>query len=260
MTSDSVKTVIDGAIGYILLDRPEKRNAMSSAMWRAVPIALKEQEDTPDVRVVVVKSTSKKAFSAGADIAELGQIAVDVEKRERNRQAIREAQRALARSKKPTIAQINGACVGGGCGLAIHTDFRFAGMSARFGITPARLGIVYPQNDTKELIDLVGLSAAKRLLYTGALISAEEAKKIGLVDHLCPDEALEMSVRQFAEQFCHVSLSSIRGIKQVIRAIQDGATDDDEASIRLFLEAHECEDAQEGIGAFLAKRKPNFKG
>lgn len=249
---------VEGAIGRIVLNRPNKKNAMSYDMWRRVAEAVRALDATPDVRVIVLCSSTHGSFSAGADLVELEKIAKDPERREANRQAIREAQRSLARAAKPTIAQISGPCVGGGCGLAIHCDFRFAAEGARFGITPAKIGLVYPLNDTKQLMDLVGASKAKSMLFTARLVDAGEALSMGLIDkRLAPDD-LEKEVRVFADHMASLSQFSLYGIKRTMQHILDGQVDEDANSEALFLDAHEGVDAIEGVQAFLEKRKPRF--
>jgi len=249
---------IDGSFGRIVLNRPEKKNAMSQAMWHRVADAVHELDIAADVRVIILCSSTPGSFSAGADISELETIASDPVRREANRRAIRDAQRSLARAKKPTIAQISGPCVGGGCGLAIHCDFRFADMGARFGITPAKIGIIYPLSDTKQLMDLVGVSSAKSMLFTGRLIDATEANNIGLADRLIPTDQLAAEVEAFACELSAVSQYSLNGIKQNMQRILDGQMDDDAHSEKMFLDAHENVDAKEGVKAFLEKRPAQF--
>ncbi|WP_262691067.1 enoyl-CoA hydratase/isomerase family protein [Kordiimonas aestuarii] len=249
----------EGVTGSIVLNRPDKRNAMSEAMWRDLPKAAQALDDDCDVRVIIVRSSSDAAFSAGADIAELEAIAKDRARQESNRVAIRDAQRSLARTKKPTIAQISGACMGGGCGIAIHCDMRIAARGARFGITPAKLGLIYPLNDTKQLMDLVGPSKAKSMLFTGRILDAEEALQIGLIDELCIPEELGTKVTALARQMADVSQYSVRGIKTLIQKILDGQCDDDNEAAAMFRDAHEGEDAVEGVRAFLEKRPAGFR-
>ncbi len=257
-TASAVFASIEGAIGRIVLNRPDKRNAMSLVMWQRVAEAVHALDAAADVRVIVLCSSDEKAFSAGADLAELEIIASDPGRREMNRQAIRAAQRSLARANKPTIAQISGACVGGGCGLAIHCDFRFGAEGARFGITPAKIGLVYPLNDTKQLLDLVGVANAKSMLFTGRLVDATEALEMGLIDHRVLAEELADDVLEFARHMASLSQFSLYGIKQTIQRILDGQVDDDDQSEAMFLDAHDGVDACEGVKAFLEKRKPVF--
>jgi len=257
-TSQPIYVKKDGAIGYLLLNRPGKKNAMSEAMWRAIPKALSILDCDETVRVIVLASSCEGVFSAGADIAELEEISLSVERQESNRNAIREAQRALARTEKPTIAQIDGACMGGGCGLALHCDMRFASKMARFGITPAKLGIVYPLNDTKQLMDLVGPAHTKSMLFTGRVMDAEEALSIGLIDEVhCVDDLADHTT-SFARQISAVSQFSVRHMKKIIRRVLDGQIDDDEETAQIFKNAQDGIDAKEGIRAFLEKRPANF--
>ncbi|WP_417460203.1 enoyl-CoA hydratase/isomerase family protein [Kordiimonas sp.] len=259
--SDKTKPIyvdVDGSIGSLVLNRANKRNAMSEAMWTALPKALDVLDHDKRVRVIIIRSSSQQAFSAGADIAELEVIARDPLRQESNRIAIREAQRALARTEKPTIAQISGSCMGGGCGLAIHCDMRFAAHGARFGITPAKLGLIYPLNDTKQLMDLVGPAKAKSMLFTGRVLDAEEALSIGLIDELYSAEELNQKTISFAQQIAGVSQYSVRGIKNLIRRVLDGQVDDDDITAEMFRAAHEGADAAEGVRAFLEKRPAGF--
>lgn len=248
----------EGALGFLLLNRPDKKNAMSEAMWAAIPKALRDLDADKKVRVIIFSSSRPGSFCAGADIAELEAISSSAERQESNRQAIREAQRQLARTEKPTIARIDGACMGGGCGLALHCDMRFASTSAKFGITPAKLGIVYPLNDTKQLMDLVGPAHAKSMLFTGRVMGAAEARDIGLVDEVHAEDELVDRTAAFAQQIASVSQFSVRQMKVIIRQILDGQIDDDEATAEIFKAAQEGEDAKEGIRAFLEKRPARF--
>lgn len=249
----------DSGIGRLVLNRPDKYNALTMAMWQAIPEYLRALDTDPDVRAVIVTSSTPKAFCTGADIAEMGEIALDEKLREENRIAIRDAQRILARLHKPTIAQISGACFGGGCGIALHCDLRFASTDSKFGITPAKLGLVYPLNDTKTLVDLIGPSHAKRILFTASTILPDEALQIGMIDGLYAPDALEDATLAFAAQMAAVSQYSLRGMKKFIRRIMDGQVDDDADTATIFTDAHDSIDYKEGIAAFTGKRKPDFK-
>jgi len=248
----------DGAIGYLLLNRPRKKNALSEKMWAQIPDALACLNRDKSVRVIVLASSTEGVFSAGADIAELEVIATNPMRRESNRSAIRDAQRALAESQKPTIAQISGPCMGGGCGLALHCDMRFATSDARFGITPAKLGIIYPLSDTKRLMDLVGPAKTKSLLFTGRTAGAEEALAMGMIDEIFEARKLEEETAAMAKQIAAVSQFSVRNMKKIIHNILGGQSDDDETTAETFKKAQEGEDAAEGIRAFLEKRPAQF--
>lgn len=146
----------EGTVARLLIDRAAKRNAFDQAMWAALPGLVAEAVASPAARVMVLQAADEGAFCAGADIAELMANKDDAAWRAANHAAIGKAQSMLARAAKPTIAFIDGDCVGGGCGLAMACDIRVATPRARFGITPAKLGLVYPLHDTKLLVDLVG--------------------------------------------------------------------------------------------------------
>jgi enoyl-CoA hydratase/carnithine racemase len=253
----SLRLTRDGAVARLLIDRADKRNAFDQAMWEALPRLLDEAMGDAAVRLLVLQSAAPGAFSAGADIAEFSVGARDAEWRAKNQAAIRRAQHELARAPKPTIALIEGVCVGGGCGLAIACDLRVATPAARLGITPAKLGLVYSLHDTKLLVDLVGPAQAKRILFTGALVEAVEAERIGLIDVLADDAAA--AVDGLAAAIADASPHSIAATKRIVRRILDGQTEDDADTLAQFDAAFTGEDFEEGVSAFLAKRKPRFR-
>ncbi len=258
MTTQQLYLERDGAIATIVLNRPEKKNALTQAMWEAIPKLVADAAVDPAVKVIMVKSAATGVFSAGADISEFEEISKDPARREANRVAVREAQRQLARVEKPTIAVIDGPCVGGGCGLALACDLRLATPTARFGITPVRLGLIYSVQDSKQLVDVVGPSHAKSILFTGRLVDAEEALRIGLVNALYPVDRLDQDARDFAETIAQNSQWGVRGIKKIIRMILDGAVDDTPETEEMFRRSFGGDDYKEGVEAFLTRRKANF--
>lgn len=242
-----------GATAHLLIDRAAKRNAFDIAMWTAMPQILAEVASTPDLRLLVLRAAEPGAFCAGADIGELLANKDDAEWRAANQRAINTAQFELTRFALPTIAFVDGDCVGGGCGLALACDLRVASPRARFGITPAKLGLVYPLHDVKLLSDLVGPGQAKRMLYTGSLIDAPEALRIGLV------EAVDQDFAQFAKPILAASPHSTRQIKGFVRRVLDGQTHDDADTLAVFAAAFTGPDFLEGTSAFVEKRKPEFR-
>ncbi len=241
-----------GPVAHLLIDRAAKRNALTQAMWEALPGLVEQAMVDPSVRVLILRAAVPGAFCAGADIGEFGEGASDPVWRAVNQAAITRAQYVLARAAKPVIAFVEGDCVGGGCGLAIACDLRVATSSARFGITPAKLGLVYSLHDTKLLVDLVGPSQAKRILFTGGLIDAAEALRIGLIDMIDTDPIA------LAETIAANSLHSTVQSKAIVRRILDGQADDDAATTALFADAFTKPDFAEGVSAFLSKRPPVF--
>lgn len=247
----------EGAIAHLLIDRAAKRNAFTQAMWEQFPALLAEAMADDAIKVILLRSAEPGIFCAGADIAEFGQGALDPDWRAKNQAAISRAQIELARAEKPVIAVIDGDCVGGGCGLSIACDLRVASQRARFGITPAKLGLVYSLHDTKLLVDLVGPAQAKRILFTAQLLPAEEAQRIGLIE-LLEDDPLAAAT-ELAVTVASASSHSVRNTKKIVRRILDGQADDDAETKALFAAAFTGDDFKEGVAAFLEKRKAVFK-
>lgn len=247
----------DAPVGEIILNQPAKRNAISAVMWESLKEAIASAEADEDVKVLVIRGEGDH-FAAGADITEFAQVYETTEKAQRYTQTMLDALEALENCAKPTIAQIKGSCVGGGCSIALACDFRFAGASARFGVTPGKLGLVYSLADTRRLAAAVGEGGAKDLLLTGRLINADEAKAMGLCDRLYQDGALENEAAAFSGQVAAVSQWSVRATKQTLSMLKNGIADNDPKAMELMLNAFEGEDFKEGYKAFLEKRKPSF--
>jgi enoyl-CoA hydratase/carnithine racemase len=242
-----------GAVARLLIDRADKRNAFNMQMWEALPALVAEAVADPAAKVLELRAAEPGAFCAGADIRELLANKDDAGWRAANQAAINRAQYELARADIPTIAFVEGDCVGGGCGIAMACDIRVATPAARFGITPAKLGLVYPLHDVKLLVDLVGPGQAKRMLYTGELLAAEEAQRIGLV------EIIADSSDALAAQIAAASGSSARAIKGFVRRVLDGQAADDAETLAIFAAAFTGPDFAEGTAAFVERRKPEFK-
>ncbi|MGJ3232395.1 MAG: enoyl-CoA hydratase-related protein [Oceanicaulis sp.] len=257
MAKDAVYLERSGAAAHLVLNKPAKKNALSEAMWSAIPRLLSEAEADRSARVLVVRGEGG-AFAAGADISEFEEVYSTPERAEAYSAAIAAALDGLAAFPKPTLAAIEGACVGGGCGLALACDLRFAAEGAKFGITPGKLGLVYTLNDTKRLIEAVGVSAAKDILFTGRILAAEEARTLRLIDRLVEPAALMTAVEGWVGLAARASGRSAAVTKQIIARILAGQASDDAATKKLFLDAFQGPDFQEGYRAFLDKRAPEF--
>ncbi|MFG2038082.1 enoyl-CoA hydratase/isomerase family protein [Dactylosporangium sp. NPDC048998] len=238
MVSGELVLTQDGPIATIVITNPAKRNAMTAAMWRALPGLLDGPAKDPSVRVLILAGAGG-TFCAGADITEAAAVA-----RAGDASFAVAAERALAGFPKPTIARIDGFCVGGGCQLAVACDLRFAADDSRFGVTPAKLGIVYPPSTTRRLATLIGPARAKLLLYTADLIDAAAAERMGLVDAVVPAADLADSVLRVA-----TTIAARSGLTQFAakRVLADGdPPDQDEAELA------------EGLTAFTERRPPHF--
>ncbi|MGW3160422.1 enoyl-CoA hydratase/isomerase family protein [Streptomyces sp. NPDC001089] len=243
MESQLLHSVGDG-IATVVIHHPAKRNAMTAGMWRALPPLLDELAADPAVRALVLTGEGA-TFCAGADISALRDSADEAQGL-----AVR-AEDALAAFPKPTLAAVRGYCVGGGSQLAAACDLRFAETGALFGVTPAKLGIVYPASATRRLVSLVGPATAKYLLFSGELIDSERALRTGLVDEVLAEDELDKRVAEFTRVLAARSLLTQASAKE----FANGRTDRDAHWAR---QARGSGDTAEGVAAFLERRLPRF--
>lgn len=257
MAEEGLRLEIDGAVAQLVLARPSRQNAISQAMWRALAGHCQALAADPTVRVVVVRG-EPPAFSAGADIAEFPHVFADEASAHAYNELVQDALGRLEQLGKPTIARIEGNCIGGGCGLALACDLRFVASDARFGITPAKLGLAYSLGDIRRLLNLVGPARGKDMLFSARLLDAQEALRIGLVDRVVPAEELATVVDDYVRSLLALSGSSQRLIKQLAAMVVSGATEETAESRALRDGAVSHPDFIEGRQAFLDKRRPRF--
>ena len=246
-------------VATVLLNRPESHNAINIGMYRELPDVVAALEDDAAVRVVVLRGAGEKAFASGADISEFEQERGNAERAKSYNEKVARAERAIEGLRKPTIAMIHGYCIGGGAGLALACDIRFADTRAKFAITPAKLGLVYSLESTKRVVDLAGPSRAKWILMSGLQIPAERALQLGLVDELAAPEELEEVTYRFAETVASRAQYSVRAGKEMVRRVVMGQVRDDEETLHIRNSSFDTQDFAEGVRSFLEKRPPRFE-
>lgn len=249
-----------GRVARIEINAPDRRNAMSRAMWHAVPAICDAVEADRGVRVVLLTGAAEvgATFSAGADITEFEEVYATRESTAAYNTMVRLAQARLRTLDRPVIAVVAGACVGGGCGLALAADLRFAAPEARFGITAARLGLGYSPEDTAQLVEKVGPARAKDLLFSARLIAADEAFSIGLIDRIMPAANLLKEATDYADGLAELSSYSIRTTKAAINRLASADEAVCSALNTTFVAGFDGPDFKEGRTAFMNRRKPSY--
>jgi len=252
---------IDDRVGLITFNNPDKRNAMSLEMWEGLGQALTALRDDAEIRVVVLTGAGDKAFVSGADISQFEQNRHNAAASEAYARKSAAQRALLADYPKPTIACIRGFCLGGGLQIAMLSDIRFAATDSQFGIPAARLGIAYGYDGLRKLVSLVGPSQARLLLYTGMRIDAAEALRIGLVDQMMTTEDLLPATLDIARAIADNAPLAVQAAKITIAEVLKDESRRDMAAIKRIGDAcMDSEDFREGRRAFMAKRKPVFKG
>jgi enoyl-CoA hydratase/carnithine racemase len=257
--SPFIQAFADGSTAWLVLNRPERRNALNAEMWAAIPPIIKMLDESPGVRVIVIRGAGAEAFAAGADISEFGESRNDAEAAARYEQLNGAAFAAIRGCAKPVIAMIHGFCIGGGLALALAADLRIAHSAALFALPPARLGLAYPLDGIRDLVATVGAAAAKEMIFTARRLSAEEALRLRLVSRVAAD--LEAETAALCAEIAAGAPLTITHAKRAIDLIAGRPGHVDEAEVSA-LAAHcfDSADYAEGRAAFLEKRKPVFRG
>lgn len=259
--SQQVRAEINGAVACLILDRPERKNALSFEMWKEVAARIREFGANRALRVVVLRGAGKLPFCSGADISEFETVRANAEGARAYEEANVVAFDTIAACPLPTIAMIRSFCMGGGMGLAAACDLRVASESAEFAIPPGRLGLAYPPSAIRYIVAAIGAANAKELLYTARRVKAAEAEKLGLINRLVPEDALESEVEKLAQAIAENAPLSLKAGKLAINHAAGYPFAADmmavkEAADRCFDSA----DYREGRSAFLKKRKAQFQG
>jgi enoyl-CoA hydratase/carnithine racemase len=241
----------------LTVSQPGKRNAVNAAMWAALPERLRKLQTDDNLRALIVTGDGDH-FAAGADISEFETLYATPESAARISADIQRGFEALAAVRVPTIAMIRGACVGGGCGLALCCDIRIADRTAIFKIAPASLGLVYPFGDIARLIDAIGIADANEILLTGKGVKAKAAKKMGFLHAAVGVDDLEAEVMDIIRRIKMLSPESLRVTKSMITAYRRGQRTDTPKTDAQFAAGFTSKDFGEGFKAFLEKREPDF--
>jgi enoyl-CoA hydratase/carnithine racemase len=247
-----------GGVVTIRMDRPDKHNAISFAMWSALGRMMPLLAADDSVDVVVLRGAPGGPFSAGADISEFTTLRSDPEGARRYSEAVAAGEGALIAFPKPTIALVEGFAIGGGTQVAVACDLRVCDTTARFGVTPSKLGIVYALGSTARLVETVGAAWARWILLTGDLLDAQQALRIGLVHEVLSPNDVDARAYELARTLTQRARISLTGGKALIDRAFAGRLDEDHEVQSLYEQSWSSREYAEGVAAFLAKRSPDF--
>jgi enoyl-CoA hydratase/carnithine racemase len=248
-----------GAIATVALSNPGKLNALDLGMWKRLGQIMRELDRDPDLRCVLLRGAGSEAFAAGADISEFAKTRSNSKVARKYGEQIEATMNAVSRCRHPVVAMIHGACVGGGLEIASQGDLRICGTSSRFGVPINKLGLVVGYGEMQGLIGLVGRAAAMEILLEGRILGAAEAKDMGLVNRVVADDKVEEEATAAALRVAAGAPLVARWHKKFARRLASprpiGKAERNEAYA-----CYDTGDFREGVAAFLAKRKPDFKG
>jgi enoyl-CoA hydratase len=254
-----IEATRDGALASVVLNRPEKLNALTKAMWRLLGETIAQLDRDDGIRCIIIRGAGEKAFSPGNDIGEFATERSSKAQAIEYGHAMHTTANALAQCRHPLVAQIHGICVGGGLEIAAFCDLRICGESSRFGAPVKNLGLVMAYPEMAPLVRLVGAAVALEILLEGRIFGSAEAREKGLVTRVVPDNHVAAEARATAERIAEGAPLVARWHKKFARRLADprpiGETEHDEC-----FDCFDTEDFRIGYAAFLAKQKPKFVG
>ncbi len=262
LPTDKMIARIDGSIGHVIFNNPERHNAVSLEMWDALDVILQRYEDDDTVRVVVLSGAGGKAFVSGADISKFEKERGSKEATTHYNERVKQVYHRVERFPKPTIAMIDGHCIGGGLNLAVCCDLRFCSEKSKFAMPAAKLALGYPYHAIRRLIGAIGPAAAKQLMFTAKSIDAVIAFRLGFVQEVVAGSALEAHVREIAETIAGNAPLTIAAMKFIAGEVTepDPSLRDLDRCDAMVAACFASDDYVEGRTAFMEKRKPVFKG
>ena len=259
--TDKIITEKSGDIARIIFNQPEKRNAVSLEMWQAVEAALDEYSEDPEVRILILSGAGGKAFVSGADISKFESERASEEAVANYNATTKRVYDKLEGFPKPTIAQIDGFCIGGGVALALSCDMRICGAGSNFAVPAAKLGLGYGYIGIKRLVNVVGPSFAKEIFFTARRFDAEEARVMGLVNRVVEDGKVAEAAEDTAKMIAANAPMTVGSVKFIVgETVKDESAADLEECDRRVKACFDSKDYIEGRRAFLEKRKPQFVG
>lgn len=261
MTTEKMLSRVKDGVGYITFNNPEKHNAVSIEMWDALEQILDGFRSSKDIRVIVLNGAGGKAFVSGADISKFDKERSSKEAVLSYNKRTQKVYENLETFPKPTIAMIDGYCIGGGLNLAVCCDIRICSEKSKFAMPAAKLSLGYPFSSIKRLFDVMGPGMAKHFMFTAEKISASEALACGLVQKLVSEESIDSYVKDYALNIANNAPLTIKAMKQIGIEISKNSDERDLLLCEKLASAcFDSEDYKEGRKAFMEKRKPNFQG
>lgn len=261
MTTEKMLSRVKDGVGYITFNNPDKHNAVSIEMWDALEQILDGFRSSKDIRVIVLNGAGGKAFVSGADISKFDKERSSKEAVLSYNKRTQKVYENLETFPKPTIAMIDGYCIGGGLNLAVCCDIRICSEKSKFAMPAAKLSLGYPFSSIKRLFDVMGPGMAKHFMFTAEKISASEALACGLVQKLVSEDNIDSYVKDYALNIANNAPLTIKAMKQIGVEISKNSDERDLLLCEKLASAcFDSEDYKEGRKAFMEKRKPNFQG
>lgn len=238
-------------VSHLIIDRPDKRNAFSEEMWSMLAGLAREADRDESTSLMVIRGATSEVFCAGADVAEWAERLSRGESGAENGEMVTAGISAVAEMRKPTVAAIQGACMGGGAAISMACDLRVADRTARFSLPPARVGLVFPFAALRSLVAAVGEARAKWLLFTGEVFDAERALRIGLLQALYDPPSFRSELDGLLALLREMSQASLRSMKEMMKMVAEGQATDSPDTDRIWRELTSGPDHAEGVRTFL---------